>query len=282
MIAIWIFCGEALRFCQALAEYRTTGSVAGDHTVSPWDATPLVFDAPDYVPGNTSAPLTFNVIETSNLLDHVGLLNLLIATAPSFPKPIQRPSSQKLSSVLGATQPRVSTNNSVPIYPLPVYFSVFFPQPTYQTSVRDRTLRKSYSIKCWIRVPNTANVSRGEDLPPTTPPLPLPTLLPSVGSPSNRSALPNFSFESICVCSTVMTRFPGQLPPCPSTSYQWSLTFGKRSWLLWLLPHGWWLSIGRLRWTYSLRSLRRPDRGSTTTKSYVPNSTWQGFTPCIP
>ena len=82
MIAIRIFCGEALRFCQALAEYRTTGSVAGDHTVSPWDATPLVFDAPNYVPGNTSAPLTFNVIETSNLLDHVGLLNLLIATAP--------------------------------------------------------------------------------------------------------------------------------------------------------------------------------------------------------
>ena len=82
MITIRLFCGEALRFCQALAEYRTAGSVAEDHTVAPWNTTPLVFDGPDYNPGNTSAPLTFNVIETSNLVDHVGLLNLLIAAAP--------------------------------------------------------------------------------------------------------------------------------------------------------------------------------------------------------
>ena len=82
MITIRFFCGEALCFCQGLAEYRTTGSVAEDQTVAPWNPTPLAFDGPDYTPRNTSAPLTFNVIETSNLVDHVGLLNLLIATAP--------------------------------------------------------------------------------------------------------------------------------------------------------------------------------------------------------
>ena len=81
-IVIRLFCGDALCFCQALAEYRVTGSVSGDQTVAQWDTTPLVFDGPDYTPGNTSAPLTFNVVETSNLADHVGLLNVLIATAP--------------------------------------------------------------------------------------------------------------------------------------------------------------------------------------------------------
>jgi len=81
-IVIRLFCGEALRFCHALAEYRATGSVAKDQTVAPWNTSPLVFDGPDYTPGNTPAPLTFNVIETSNLVDHVGLLNVLIATTP--------------------------------------------------------------------------------------------------------------------------------------------------------------------------------------------------------
>jgi hypothetical protein len=81
-IVIRLFCGEALRFCHALAEYRATGSVAKDQTAAPWDASPLVFDSPDYTPGNTSAPLTFNVIETSNLVDHLGFLNVLIAATP--------------------------------------------------------------------------------------------------------------------------------------------------------------------------------------------------------
>ena len=82
IIVIRLFCGEALSLCQALAEYRATGSVADDQIVAPWNTTPLVFDGPDYTPGNTSAPLTFNVIEASNLVDHAGLLNVLIATVP--------------------------------------------------------------------------------------------------------------------------------------------------------------------------------------------------------
>ena len=81
-IVIRLFCGEALRFCHTLAEYRATGSVAKDQTVAPWNTNPLVFDSPDYTPENTSAPLTFNVIETSNLVDFIGLLNVLIATPP--------------------------------------------------------------------------------------------------------------------------------------------------------------------------------------------------------
>ena len=81
-IVIRLFCGEALRFCQAMTEYRDTGSITEDQTVAPWNTSPLIFDGPDYVPKNLSAPLVFNVIETSNLPDHVGLLNVLIATVP--------------------------------------------------------------------------------------------------------------------------------------------------------------------------------------------------------
>ena len=81
-VTIRLFSGDALRFCQALAEYRATGSVAEDQTVAPWDTSPLVFDGPDYNTGDASAPLTFNVVETSNMADHVSLLNVLIAAVP--------------------------------------------------------------------------------------------------------------------------------------------------------------------------------------------------------
>jgi hypothetical protein len=42
---------------------------------------PLELDSEDYY-SNGNAPLMFNVIDTSNLLDHVGALNILVATAP--------------------------------------------------------------------------------------------------------------------------------------------------------------------------------------------------------
>ena len=41
----------------------------------------LVLDGEDYADGCT-APLTFTIIDTSNLIDHVGAINLLVATAP--------------------------------------------------------------------------------------------------------------------------------------------------------------------------------------------------------
>ncbi|KAI1420729.1 hypothetical protein F5Y12DRAFT_719251 [Xylaria sp. FL1777] len=45
-----------------------------------YDSRPLVLDGPDYVSGK--APLTFDVIDTSNLCDHFGSLVLFAATAP--------------------------------------------------------------------------------------------------------------------------------------------------------------------------------------------------------
>ena len=142
-ITIRLFCGEALRFCQALSEYRATGLVTEDQTVAHWNTTPLVFDGPDYAPGNTSAPLTFNIVETSNLVDHVGLLNVLIATIPLLSAAHSATSSQRPSSTLEMTQPRVSTDNSVPTCPPSVYSLVSSPRVTRRTSVRDRTSAKS-------------------------------------------------------------------------------------------------------------------------------------------
>lgn len=40
----------------------------------------LILDSDDYTSNN--APLLFNVIDTSNLLDHLGAINILVATSP--------------------------------------------------------------------------------------------------------------------------------------------------------------------------------------------------------
>jgi len=73
--------GDAIAFCHALQHKRITGDIHsanwyrdGRHVES------LVLDGEDY--DNGTAPLCFNCIDTSNLADHVGILNLLIATSP--------------------------------------------------------------------------------------------------------------------------------------------------------------------------------------------------------
>lgn len=72
--------GDAIAFCHALQHKRITGDIHsanwyrdGRHVES------LVLDGEDY--DNGTAPLCFNCIDTSNLTDHVGILNLLIATS---------------------------------------------------------------------------------------------------------------------------------------------------------------------------------------------------------
>lgn len=82
-IVIRLFVGEALPFCQALYTCRGLGQVdTGIYTRS-WGGLQINFTAAEYAPTSpTPAPLRFNVIETSNLAEHVGLLNILIATTP--------------------------------------------------------------------------------------------------------------------------------------------------------------------------------------------------------
>ncbi|KIW67600.1 hypothetical protein PV04_06838 [Phialophora macrospora] len=73
---------DALRFCQVLHTYKARPGV----NLPLWHRDlmhyePLILDVLEYsVKG--SAPVAFDVINTSNLVDHLGCLNLLAATAP--------------------------------------------------------------------------------------------------------------------------------------------------------------------------------------------------------
>jgi hypothetical protein len=90
-ISIVLHCGEAVSLChelqrQPLAEANLQN--APSLYVGPWTCKPLVLDRQFYNPG----AVQFDVIDTSNLADHVGILNVLPAAVPLL--------SRKSSSVL--------------------------------------------------------------------------------------------------------------------------------------------------------------------------------------
>ena len=81
-LTIRFFAGDALAFCHTLQHMHTTG----DRSQSNWyrdqyHLEALILDGEDYA-SNGNAPLLFNIIDTSNLLDHVGAINLLVAASP--------------------------------------------------------------------------------------------------------------------------------------------------------------------------------------------------------
>ena len=79
LVQISFFCGEALALSHELQLAVTLdqrSSLLARTYVKPWSACPLLLD------GHVSLTAPFNVIDTSNLGDHVGLINILSATAP--------------------------------------------------------------------------------------------------------------------------------------------------------------------------------------------------------
>lgn len=80
-ITIRIFAGDALSFCQTLNHHAITSSKSAALFTSPWASAELVLDGGDY-DHRKIAPINFDVIDTSNIMDHVGLLNVLIAATP--------------------------------------------------------------------------------------------------------------------------------------------------------------------------------------------------------
>ncbi|KAG8706719.1 hypothetical protein FRC09_002253 [Ceratobasidium sp. 395] len=88
-ITIRFYAGEALAFCRALSLFATTGNPATGVFVSAWRATQVNFDVQSATTSATST--SFDVIDTSNLTDHLGLLNILLATRPLLK---EAPSSQ--------------------------------------------------------------------------------------------------------------------------------------------------------------------------------------------
>jgi hypothetical protein len=81
-LSLRFFAGEALAFCHTLQHNSLTrGGASANWYRGPSSLGVLVLDGEDYGKADT-APLAFNVIDTSNLMDHVGAINLLVATAP--------------------------------------------------------------------------------------------------------------------------------------------------------------------------------------------------------
>ncbi|TDL19948.1 hypothetical protein BD410DRAFT_873356 [Rickenella mellea] len=73
------FC-EATAVCRALHGFEMTGALSSDVPVAQWKVQLIQLSKDEYT--SNHAPAVFNVIDTSNLNDHIGLLNVLIASIP--------------------------------------------------------------------------------------------------------------------------------------------------------------------------------------------------------
>nr|GAT61410.1 predicted protein [Mycena chlorophos] len=69
---------DAFALCRSLSDWECLGSPNIDVPVADWTAQTVQLDRVEY----NDAPSKFRVIDTSNLSDHVGLLNLLSAASP--------------------------------------------------------------------------------------------------------------------------------------------------------------------------------------------------------
>ena len=81
-LVIRFFSGDPLAFCMALHNRLDSGSLSACTFARPWTVHPLTLDGGDYDNVQTGAPLQFNAVETSTIVDSVGLLNLLAVVVP--------------------------------------------------------------------------------------------------------------------------------------------------------------------------------------------------------
>lgn len=81
-ITIRFFIGDALAFCHTLQhKYATNDTSLANWYRDQSHLEPLILDGEDYL-SKKNAPLVFNVIDSSNLLDHIGAINLMVAISP--------------------------------------------------------------------------------------------------------------------------------------------------------------------------------------------------------
>ncbi|KAF5388293.1 hypothetical protein D9615_000823 [Tricholomella constricta] len=82
-VVIRLLVGDALACSQAISFCAQSGSLESGLYITPWAGTQVKLDGGDYDgPVVDRAPVSFNVIDTSNLTDHLGLLNILVVTLP--------------------------------------------------------------------------------------------------------------------------------------------------------------------------------------------------------
>ncbi|KAF8348729.1 hypothetical protein F5887DRAFT_597878 [Amanita rubescens] len=75
--------GNAITACRALHYCAINSSIDPGLYAAPWTTALMKLDGGDYAENaSTRAPLQFNVIDTSNLTDHIGFLNVLVPCRP--------------------------------------------------------------------------------------------------------------------------------------------------------------------------------------------------------
>jgi hypothetical protein len=79
-IKLRMLVGDALAACQTFQVAAAGGDPSVLPRVLPWKGSLSTLDGHGYADG--TAPLTFDVIDTSNLCDHLGGINLLLASTP--------------------------------------------------------------------------------------------------------------------------------------------------------------------------------------------------------
>jgi hypothetical protein len=79
-VRIRFFLAEANAACYALTLQSKRQLALTRVPVSPWKTELITFDKTSYA--RNKAPFIFDVIDTSNLVDHVGLLNIIISAVP--------------------------------------------------------------------------------------------------------------------------------------------------------------------------------------------------------
>ncbi|KAG8736569.1 hypothetical protein FRC10_009158 [Ceratobasidium sp. 414] len=79
-ITLRFYSGDAIAFCRALDVFASTSQAATGIHVSTWRASQI--NLAELRANTPPAPTSFDVVDTSNLTDHLGLLNLLLVTRP--------------------------------------------------------------------------------------------------------------------------------------------------------------------------------------------------------
>ncbi|QRV82388.1 hypothetical protein RhiJN_10403 [Ceratobasidium sp. AG-Ba] len=80
IIVIRFYSGDVVALCRALYLFSNLGTSSPDILDSAWFASRI--DLNQLSSGQLPAPVTFDVIDTSNVVDHVGLLHLLLVAQP--------------------------------------------------------------------------------------------------------------------------------------------------------------------------------------------------------
>ncbi|KAH6912448.1 hypothetical protein BKA70DRAFT_1263866 [Coprinopsis sp. MPI-PUGE-AT-0042] len=106
LLRIRFFLGDVLSAAKALRRYSFDGALDTNVYLAPWGGRKITLLPSEYTQDHTSAPTQFNVIDSSNVSDHVGLLNIVLTTLPLLrPSPESRLSTHRLTRTFDRNAP---------------------------------------------------------------------------------------------------------------------------------------------------------------------------------